>query len=350
MKTLMMKDHEVMRFDLEEYKFQVVDKELLPYCLKDFLPLTEEGLVPNRIGRFVGKIQEFFGDRTLSLSRDNAKAILNSIIFPQKLTSEERCRLSLLCDGISVQDSYWVRQEGDFRKFSDVNIRKRSLKEAVYTVSLFGKNASLQHDLLAQDISTSGMFRKSWIREGNSIYLYKSDRTGEFANTKAEFEVSSILDTSNVNHVKYEMCELDGLLCCKCECIANDEVSLVDAEYVKQWCDHRGVAFSDFVQKQWIRDFARMVVVDYVFANTDRHINNWGFLVNNDSNEIIAMAPLFDHNQAIIAIDLGNSVDDLIYEPTGKTMLASAIEYFPLSGIEFGLLPEKYEKRLKMIQ
>ena len=54
------------------------------------------------------------------MSRDNAKAILNSITFPQKLTSEERCRLSLLCDGISVKDSYWVKHENDKRKFADV--------------------------------------------------------------------------------------------------------------------------------------------------------------------------------------------------------------------------------------
>lgn len=346
MKTLMMKDNEVLKFDFEEYDFHVVNEKLLPYCLRDFLPINVEALTPREIGKYVGKIQEFFGDRTLSLSRDNAKEILNSIAFSQKLTSEERCRLSLLCDGVSVQDSYWVRHENDSRRFSDVNIRQRNLEEIVYTVSLFGRNVSLQHDLLAPDITTAGMFRKSWIREGRELFLYKSDRTDGFLNTMAECEVSRLLDCSNVDHVKYEMCRLGDLECCKCKCIANDRISLVDAEYMKQWCEHRGIAFLDFVNKNWEQDFAKMVVVDYVFANTDRHINNWGFLVSDESNEILGMAPLFDHNQAILALELGNNIDDLVYEPTGMTMLESAVKYFPISGIEFRHLPEKYKGRL----
>ena len=216
-------------------------------------------------------------------------------------------------------------------------------------VSLLGENVSLQHNLVAQDITTSGMYRKSWVRI-DSLYLYKSDRTNDFANTKAEYDVSCLLDCSNVKHVRYELVEFEGLACCRCKCISDDDVSLVDVEYIKQWCAHMKKDFLSFVRATCLSDFAKMVVVDYVFANTDRHINNWGFLVSNDSNEIIGMAPLFDHNQALLAIELGNSIDDLVYEPTGKSMLESAMDYFPFSEIEFCTLPVRYEKRLHRLQ
>ena len=50
MQTLLLKDKEVLRFDFEEYRFQVVNAELLPYCMRDFLPMSDEGL-PQRQGQ-----------------------------------------------------------------------------------------------------------------------------------------------------------------------------------------------------------------------------------------------------------------------------------------------------------
>lgn len=38
-----------------------------------------------------------------------------------------------------------------------------------------------------------------------------------------------------------------------------------------------------------------MMVFDALICNTDRHLNNFGVLVDNTTNEIKCMAPLFDH-------------------------------------------------------
>lgn len=79
--------------------------------------------------------------------------------------------------------------------------------------------------------------------------------------------------------------------------------------------------------------FAQMVVIDYLLSNTDRHLENFGFLVDNRTNTIIDMAPLYDHNQALIADVLGNNVSDLLYEPTGLSLSDSARKYFADAGI-----------------
>ena len=42
-----------------------------------------------------------------------------------------------------------------------------------------------------------------------------------------------------------------------------------------------------------------MLVFDAVICNTDRHFGNFGFLVDNETNEIVAPAPLFDHGNAL---------------------------------------------------
>lgn len=42
-----------------------------------------------------------------------------------------------------------------------------------------------------------------------------------------------------------------------------------------------------------------MFVLDAIIMNTDRHFGNFGFLVDNKTNEIVKTAPLFDHGNSL---------------------------------------------------
>ena len=42
-----------------------------------------------------------------------------------------------------------------------------------------------------------------------------------------------------------------------------------------------------------------MIVLDAIICNTDRHFGNFGFLVDNKTNKIVAAAPLFDHGNSL---------------------------------------------------
>ena len=42
-----------------------------------------------------------------------------------------------------------------------------------------------------------------------------------------------------------------------------------------------------------------MLVFDAVICNTDRHFGNFGVLVDNDTNQIVKPAPLFDHGNSL---------------------------------------------------
>ena len=42
-----------------------------------------------------------------------------------------------------------------------------------------------------------------------------------------------------------------------------------------------------------------MFVFDAIVCNTDRHFGNFGFLVDNHTNKIVAPAPLFDHGNSL---------------------------------------------------
>ena len=79
------------------------------------------------------------------------------------------------------------------------------------------------------------------------LYLYKSDMTTDFINTKCEVYVSKLLDTTKALHVRYDEVVRENILCCKCKCFTDDLNSFVPAQDIKDWCRARGKNFEDFL-------------------------------------------------------------------------------------------------------
>lgn len=331
---LMNKDREVLFFDDEDKTIKILNNEMLPYQLIDDLKDSEDIQTIGEGIRNYDKLRSFFADRVLSLSRDNAKQILESIQYTQKLTEEQSFQLSLKCRGVHVNDSYWVKRDDEAVRFDEVNIRNISLHEIVFQVSMKGTPISIQHELDA-DIVTKGMFRKTWVREQDGLYLLKSDRTSNYINTKCEIAASNLLDEANYPHVKYEAVTVDGVFCCKCKCFSDDSTSFIDAEYVKRYCDNHGMDFLEFVKDNYASEFADMAVIDYCLGNPDRHWNNFGFLVDTETNKIKSFGPIFDNNQALIIFETRKEkeFDGLIYPATNEPILETAIRWFPFSTI-----------------
>ena len=52
---------------------------------------------------------------------------------------------------------------------------------------------------------------------------------------------------------------------------------------------------------QAIPDYIRMIFMDTITANPDRHTNNFGLLRDTETGELLGLAPMFDHNMALIS-------------------------------------------------
>ena len=51
--------------------------------------------------------------------------------------------------------------------------------------------------------------------------------------------------------------------------------------------------------KEFVKALDDILILDALIFNTDRHFGNFGFLVDNKTNKIVAPAPLFDHGNAL---------------------------------------------------
>lgn len=349
---LMNGDTETLYIDFENHNIRVLNNEFLPLPLKDFLRDTDENNY-SKSSQDIEALRDYLASRVLSLSRTNAKAILNSVGFSQSSKIEERLKLTIACRGLSFQDNIWLKKEDEEIKFSDINLRENKLANKSYEIAILGKTISATVEELRSDLTSLGMFPKYWNRKNNRVYLYKTDTTSDFRYTIAEVRVSNYLQKMKVNSVKYWLEEMpDGKKFAVSECFCTNERSFVSALDVMDHFTRIGKDYHKYINEYWLKDFSNMVVIDYVFANIDRHIENYGFMVDNNKNQIISMAPLYDHNQALVVDAQGIDIDILDYEPTGQMFVTAAEEYYKTSDVIFPEteLPDKCLKRLNRLK
>ena len=330
---LMNGDKKVLWFDNDYTTIKVLDNDFLPYSLKDYVKdsysLSFKQAVFN-----IDILKDFFLNRILLMNRENTKAILLSAGMPQSNKSADKLKIVEACRALSMGDNFWIQRDDENLSFSDVNLRKATISDIVFDITILGKISSVSTDILTSALTTKGMFPKTFINENDEIYLIKTDTLTGTPLTKAELQVSDILDTSNVNHIQYFEEQRKNILFAKCKCYADNNYSVVDATIIKEWCAHTSRDFLTFVWDNFKEDFAKMCVIDYVLANTDRHMDNWGFKVDNATNTIIGIAPLFDHNQALIADAFETNIDTLMYQPTNMTMFETAKKYFSMANLK----------------
>ncbi len=289
---LMLKDIPVLEINPDKYIFNIYREDLLPFYLKYRLDTNVRSGILEDAWKIIGNIryvQDFLSSRVLPLSRKNAKKIYNLYTNNQS----DKLRVSIMCRGVSLLDNYWVTDCNSDVKWSDVSIRDNPLNEIFTQIALRGSSLSLQGSMMSPETTTNGTYAKGWKRDNGKLYLYKKGYESHL-----EVMVSNLLDIIGVNHVKYVDAEDNGEYCCKCECMTSDDVSIVDAGTIESLCNRREISFIEFTRRHYSDDLYKMWIVDYLIANSDRHSQNWGFIYDADTTDILGLHPLFDHNNA----------------------------------------------------
>ena len=226
--------------------------------------------------------------RALLISRSNAKKLLNALDIDQS----DSYAIARSCRLLSLDDNFWI-QENSEEKYSDFCLRKNSLDHAVCQLMLNGQHVTLSGEITTAELTNQGSFPKGWERRVDNVYLQKRSQ-GHFESER-EVLVSDLLDCVDVQHVKYRL-ESPGI--CSCACMTNDEVYRLNYSEYRVYCKQHDLAPLSQIMRLYREDFQAMCIVDYLIANTDRHSGNWGFFVENSSNRIVGLHPLFDHNNS----------------------------------------------------
>ena len=327
---LMKNNIPVFAFDLDKGLFQELRSELMPIRLRNYFRPDESRTA--FIHNYEGMI-DFLSRRVLSLDRKNAKKILNAYNLTQSQSPVDRAKIAITCRAVSMIDDYWISDRLD-RKWEEMDPKINSLSETVTQIALHGTSLTLQGEPHTPDITGQGSYAKSWIREKDGVFLYKKSTEGK-NESGIEVSVSNILDCFNIPHVQYLSAEHGGDRMCKCLNMTTDRLSIVYAEDYFSFCNRRG---EDFLKNSLALDGAniyKMCIVDYLISNSDRHMQNWGFYMNNRTGNLICCHPVYDHNNAFdrsLMADAGES--QVFLGQSKKDVAAKAMKQSPLCQIK----------------
>ena len=252
----------------------------------------------------INNINNFYhwcATRLLSLDRKYAKEILNSIGAKQALTDMDRAEIALTYRCLSLRDVYWVREKGDNSIYRDINLYNHSLNDALIDIALRGKSLTVNNSrLIASDLSTNGLFPKAWVRENNGFVLLKDGGTDIVHREHLASEIAKCFTSDSVDY---------GLRKYKEEWVTESKIftslhhSILPMEDFDIYCANQDIDLYTFVDEMDTDNYYRMNLIDYLIGNTDRHMGNWGLLIDNNTNKPIKLHPLMDFNHSFEGYD-----------------------------------------------
>lgn len=127
----------------------------------------------------------------------------------------------------------------------------------------------------------------------------------------------------------------------------------------------------EWIPKEFRQDFLDMIVFDYIIENRDRHLGNFGFIIDNNTQKLLSFSPLFDQGYSLMANSMDNDFNkDLVkyseshpsFESKNKDLAKYVIEQnkskykrwtkvlrLKLNTIEWFNCPEWYKEGLKKL-
>ncbi len=259
-------------------------KQLLPLTLE----VSEKGLerwIKNRsIPKNRAYVHNFLAKCGLSLNR------------PMNIIS--------ISKGLSLNDCYWIVEEQFEGSFSDYNLYDNRFSNILATIVFTGYGSSLRSSLMSSpEFTTNGMLPKCWRRIQGEIQLFKAGTSGA-ANAGyepySEYYACQVANALGIEAISYNLSKWKGHLCSTCKIFTSKKYAYVPIGYIVTHGGMKAVReYYESLGPEFVMALDNMIVFDALICNTDRHYGNFGVLIDNETNKIVAPAPLFDHGNSL---------------------------------------------------
>ena len=280
--------------------------------------------------------------RTIPANRAYAQNFLSK----NGLSENDFIGILQICKGLSLTDCYWVTYPNDQKTFAEVNLFDNRFSQVLSQIAFTGYGSSPASKFRSSpEFTTNGMLPKAWRRKEGKVLLYKGGTSG-LANTGkepySEFYAAQVAEAMGIPHVTYGLSKWKGQLCSTCELFTSKDISFVPAStlistskisQIIDWFDDHG----------WKNDLADMLVLDAIIRNTDRHLGNFGFLVDNHTNQLLRPAPIFDNGLSLYCYVMDNDLNNLSEQ---EKTLAPAL-YANFDEVALHVIGQKQKQELR---
>ena len=270
------------------------------------------------------EFNDWWTDRSIPASRSGIREALETLdIASTKM-------LLIRCYGLSLSDQYWICPEGTNLTWDEINFFENAFSDDIGDVLFGTKKKENAFDFSSPDNTSDGNLKKRWKIIGGKRCLLKDGIKPYRQQPFNEMIATKIMERLGIPHVPYTVIWEGGKPYSVCEDFVTTETELVSAWRMTQLrpkANHENtyLHFVNICMESGVPDVTaaldRMLVLDYLIANEDRHMNNFGLLRNADTLEWIGFAPIFDSGTSLgyntAAAQLGSY--DAVCKPFKKT-------------------------------
>ena len=281
---------------------------MIEYILSVYLP--EElpaGCAPDGTG-----LGEWWKLRAIPDSRKGIRQVLS------RLSEETSQSLMLSSYGLSLTDHYWIQPVGQELYWKDLNFYENDFTDKlgdILTDSERDQSVSDGISKLSPSVSVNGDMKKKWIIRDGRRYLLKVNPNYHSQQAVNEVIAGKLHERLGwKNYVSYEMGAIHirggEYPCSLSPMFTSVETEFVSAyQIVANYKVPNDISLYEALIRQAVslganEDEARsfleyMILTDFILTNTDRHLNNFGFIYDPKQHRLSGMAPLFDTGNSL---------------------------------------------------
>ena len=204
--------------------------------------------------------------------------------------------------GLSLNDSYWIvpADKKDDYRFSEV----------IGNIAFTGYGEKITGITTSPELTTYGALKKCWHYDNGKIYLYKGstfecsnqgkEAYSEFYSAQvAKIFFGNIKAREKLSYINYNLKEFHNQIVSSCELFTTEDKGYIPMEMILK---SKGVILSkntniipEIKKIYGVENFEDLMVFDAIIGNTDRHLGNFGMFIDNNTNQILEPAPIFDN-------------------------------------------------------
>lgn len=237
--------------------------------------------------------------------------------------------------GLTLNDALWIKPECQSKLcWERVNLYKNPFNELISHFAFEG--SGYVKGSTSPEFGTDGMLPKCWKRVNGGIYLYKGGSAGAINAGKEPFSeayVSQLLEALDIDKrkwVKYECIEYHKKNVSRCKIFTSENIGFKTQSILGSERTFEKL-FEYQMNSKWAEEIKLMYIIDALIVNDDRHLNNYGYLINNKNGTVIGFSPLFDNGAGCITYFYSNSkgvaLDREIDRYTDNKVMSSGVSF-----------------------
>lgn len=247
-------------------------------------------------------LNEWWTERSIPASRSGIREALETL----EITSTNI--LLVRCYGLSLSDQYWICPKNSSLTWDSINFFDNDFSDDIGDVLFGADKKAVDLDFSSPDNTSDGNLKKRWKIINGKRCLVKGGSNPFRQQPFNEVIATEIMKRLNISHVPYTVIWDKCVPYSVCEDFVTNDTELIPAWRILkiQKKDNSTSVYRHFINccetlgiPNAVPFLDRMIVLDYLIANEDRHLNNFGVLRNAKTLEWLDFAPIYDSGSSL---------------------------------------------------